>query len=1623
MRSLSGRVLGIAVILTSLVAGFGSAAQAAGAVGAAGKETSAVGAASASPARLNPGSPMSGEARALAAARSAGHPVAVPEDETATDTVSANPDGTLTLTEAASPVRALSGGRWRNLDPALHQVAGGRLAPAVTTAGLTLSGGGSGPMATLRAVGQAMAISFPVALPAPQVSGSTALYADVLPGVDLRVTAGAQGSVSDVLVVKDAAAAANPRLRQLVLAVQAPGLTLHAGKAGDITAVNGGGHVVFATPTPFMWDSAAAPATTPAATNPATGVRVDARSGLPLDSTATGPGVGAQAVPVGTAVRGGSIVLTPDRAMLTSPKTTFPVYIDPSFNPPSWGASRNEWATVNNGFPDQTYWKTSGLLQVGYNGWEPKLFTARSFVNFPVSSKIYGSSIITAQLNMTEEWSPSCSPRPVQAWMTGAISSSTTWSHQPAWNTQQDSQNVAHGYNSTCAPAGVGFDISNAMKSAANPGNKMTQVTFGLKAADESDEYGWKQFANTATISVQYNHPPNVPTGLSTSPVTSCTAANVVGDGDVHLDVPVSDPDGGTLGVTLSMWKVVSGSNVSFKGTPTNPQTFFTTSGQTADFTAHKADLEAAAAGAVTQFYWKAQVTDFNMTSASSQVCTFKFDPTRPGAPGVDVSGITTATIGQPVTIPVTPPQSGSLPASYEYQLNAGQPGNVKTNPDGTASIMVTPTRFANVLTVTSVSPAGNYGDRAVSDPFYAGPGAPQADSDLTGDGIADLVTSGGSGMAPGLWVASGRGDGTVVTQATDFGANGNGTAGDYLPKDFANSQVITGHFSGSQFQDALVYYPTGVDPAGDNAGQANILLGTGDGSANAGTSDNGGTSGGRTVTEQTISAGTLTDFNGDNPVQLANAGDTQGAGYAYPDLIGVSGDTTGDGWYLEYYPDQNGFGNYQQAIQLATTTPAGGSDWNNWQIATAQVPAGAAVAAGTAMYLRNPSTGALYLRTGLHYDATSGALSYASQYTIADGSAATWNRGAALSLDAADINGDGTPDLWTTSASGVTTAYLATAGAGTVTLAAQPAQTLLAATHTWPLNDSAASPSAATAADASGSPALPLTGSGGWSWNNGDTFDPDVALDGSSGSLATASAAVDPNSGGLTVSVWANPAALGGTVLSQDMSNTASFRLSATTGGNWQFCLAQSNVASPAVDCAAGGDALVGQWAQLTATYDPATTVVNLYEGTVNVGHTAHAKLSGIINGAFQVGDYKNGGSRTGWFNGQVSQVETWNRVIPPTEISSPAGYFHPVTETRILDTRNTGDSPVGAGATRAVQVTGTGGVPSSGVLAVAVNVTVVPTTGTTLTVYPDQTARPAISDLNDASGEVLANFKIVPPGPDGKIAVFNGSPGSTELVVDVTGYFTADSAAAGASTFTPMTPTRIVNTLAGLGAPKAQLGAAKPLAVQVGGANGIPSGITAVAIDAQGINPAADGWLEYYPDGTTRPNVSGVAFHQNATTAETEIVPVAANGKIDVYASAATDVVVDVEGYFTGDTSGEVFHSIGGTRIIDSRQHGGPIASGAVVKVSAGPAVVAQNPSLVLTYSAIGGSAAGWMVGYADGTSRGAGSTLDYDTSQVIDNLAITPSTDGTVDVYNVGGGGTTQLVVECTGYFSAS
>jgi hypothetical protein len=387
------------------------------------------------------------------------------------------------------------------------------------------------------------------------------------------------------------------------------------------------------------------------------------------------------------------------------------------------------------------------------------------------------------------------------------------------------------------------------------------------------------------------------------------------------------------------------------------------------------------------------------------------------------------------------------------------------------------------------------------------------------------------------------------------------------------------------------------------------------------------------------------------------------------------------------------------------------------------------------------------------------------------------------------------------------------------------------------------------------------------------------------------------------------------------------------------------------------------------------------------------------------------------------------------PTGLGTPdgvsallSGYYQPITPTRFLDTRNgTGGitGPVKGGATAKLKIAGVNGVPAANVTAVAINVAAVDeSSGGFLTAFADGTTMPATSNLDYAADTTIANLMIVPVGADGEIDIFNNSSGTTHLVADVSGYFTSDASAAGDTTYKPVTPIRVLDTRNGTGAPEAKLAGGGTLSVQIGGANGIPSGIAAVAINITTVNASGTGgFLTDYADGTTAPGVSNLQFG-TLPISEMAIVPAGADGKIDIHnsGSSSTDVVGDVSGYFTAGTGGETYHAIAATRLIDTRKTKA-VAAGATLAVTPGATVVAPGPALVLDVIALDASATngGFLVVHAAGTSIPGVSDVDYNQGETIANLALGATGAGTTDIFN-SSSGTVEVVVDCSGYFSA-
>jgi len=157
----------------------------------------------------------SSESAAAAAAVKYRHPVVVESLTTSTTETSALPDGTFQYVSSSVPVRVRQGQGWVAVDATLALAKDGLIAPRATEVPVEFSAGGSGPLARVRtSSGSWLEEASPFgALPAPHLKGASATYPEVLPGVDLLLTATAIG-MSEVLVVKNKSAALNPKLHR-----------------------------------------------------------------------------------------------------------------------------------------------------------------------------------------------------------------------------------------------------------------------------------------------------------------------------------------------------------------------------------------------------------------------------------------------------------------------------------------------------------------------------------------------------------------------------------------------------------------------------------------------------------------------------------------------------------------------------------------------------------------------------------------------------------------------------------------------------------------------------------------------------------------------------------------------------------------------------------------------------------------------------------------------------------------------------------------------------------------------------------------------------------------------------------------------------------------------------------------------------------------------------------------------------------------------------------------------------------------------------------------------------------------------------------------------------------------
>ncbi|MFG2129795.1 RHS repeat-associated core domain-containing protein [Streptomyces sp. NPDC048751] len=647
---------------------------------------------------------------AMMAARTQHSRVEVLADRTDASQTFANPDGSFSYSVSAQPRRVKRGRSWQSLDATLTWSDAHTVVPARSESPLVLSGGGSGPLATMTVDGRKLSISWPTPLPKPRISGATATYADVLPsGVDLEVTATPAGGVEETLIVKNAKAAADPALANLTLATATSGRTkLSADAGGNLTFKDSHGRALITSPAPVMWDSSTTAPTTPVHGGTRAAAPESTSASSKVSSSIRGPGARARVARVRVGLAGHRLALTPDRALLRGRTTTYPVFIDPAYVPHPASGSTLQYDEVQQAYPTVSNYDAapgSGLA-VGYQGFSSPTGIERTFYNLSIPSAIYGAHIVSAKLNTTVTYAAASGSNSttVGAFSTGSISSSTTWNTQPAKatgasNPNYPSANGSATFTTTSSSPNlpVSFNVTSGMQYIANI--DLNHWTLGLYNATETNDVDLVRFAANPTFSITYNNPPATPSSLSISPSNAVGSTTYTSTGTPTLSSSATDANSDTVQLD---YQILSGTTVKASG-----NTAFVTAGTAATWK----PTTALADGAYT---WQVRAYDGADYSAWTTAKSFTIDTITPPAPSISCPGYPAGTWTAAVSGGVTCTLTDTATDTYAYTWGLdNDPGNWVTGTSPT--ITITPSAGFHTLwardhnNANTAGPAGNY--------------------------------------------------------------------------------------------------------------------------------------------------------------------------------------------------------------------------------------------------------------------------------------------------------------------------------------------------------------------------------------------------------------------------------------------------------------------------------------------------------------------------------------------------------------------------------------------------------------------------------------------------------------------------------------------------------------------------------------------------------------------------------------------------------------------------------------------------------------------------------------------------------------------------------------------------
>lgn len=383
--------------------------------------------------------------------------------------------------------------------------------------------------------------------------------------------------------------------------------------------------------------------------------------------------------------------------------------------------------------------------------------------------------------------------------------------------------------------------------------------------------------------------------------------------------------------------------------------------------------------------------------------------------------------------------------------------------------------------------------------------------------------------------------------------------------------------------------------------------------------------------------------------------------------------------------------------------------------------------------------------------------------------------------------------------------------------------------------------------------------------------------------------------------------------------------------------------------------------------------------------------------------------------------------QIPSPVSGSGSATYFVPVSPCRIADTRNLngpfGGPAIAGGATRDFVIPNSAcGIPSIAA-GYSMNVAVVPHGRLSyLTLWPSGQSQPLVATLNSVDGRIKSNAAIVPAGENGAVSVF--ATDATDVVLDINGYFVPGSNPS-ALAFYPLTPCRIAdtrNSAGPLGGPGLAAQSTRSFPI-LASSCGLPATAQAYSLNFAAVPKGPQlRFLSAWPAGQAQPLVASLNDTTGTIAANAVVVPAGTNGDVNVFATDATDLVIDINGYFAPQGPGGLsLYTVTPCRVLDSRLPAGtpPFSTAKDINVTASPCgVPGTAQAFVFNATVVPAGELSFITMWPQGQPQPLAATLNAIDGAITNNMAIVPTTNGSISVFPTA---PTQLVLDIFGFFA--